>query len=141
MTREEAIKILDLNAGRLSNSVQMAIATLIRETSLPSDDDLEKYASRAGFDYVDDIENKYPGHRWNDHDVEFAYRDGIIAGAEWQKSKMLKAAVGGRVLELGETYKALSLSVESKELNEVLQPLGVKDGDKVRLVIIKEDSK
>ena len=30
MTREEAIKILDLNAGRLSNSVQMAIATLIQ---------------------------------------------------------------------------------------------------------------
>lgn len=50
-------------------------------------EDLEKYASRAGFDYVDDIESKYPNHRWNDHDVEFAYRDGIIAGAEWRREQ------------------------------------------------------
>ena len=55
-------------------------------------EDLKKYASRAGFDYVDDIESKYPGHIWNDHDVEFAYRDGIIAGAEWQKEQMLQLA-------------------------------------------------
>ena len=26
-----------------------------------------------------------------------------------------------------------------KELNEALQPLGVKDGDRVRMIIIKED--
>lgn len=47
------------------------------------DKSLEGYASRAGFDYVDGIVQEEPGHRWNDHDVEFAYRDGIIAGAEW----------------------------------------------------------
>ena len=102
-------------------------------------EDLKKYASRAGFDYVDDIDSKYPGHIWNDHDVEFAYRDGIIEGAEWQKEQMLKEAVEGKVVELGETYKDLSISVKAKELNEVLQPLGLKDGDKVKIVIVKED--
>ena len=44
---------------------------------------LQEYASSAGFDYVDDIEADEPGHRWNDHDVEYAYRDGFIAGVEW----------------------------------------------------------
>lgn len=61
-----------------------------KQSKEPVNEDLEKYASRAGFDYVDDIEQKYPGHRWNDHDVEYAYRDGIIAGAEWQKSQMIR---------------------------------------------------
>jgi hypothetical protein len=54
---------------------------------------------------------------------------------------MLKdaAMVEGNVLELGETYKDLTISVEGKELNEALQPLGVEDGDKVKIVIVKED--
>lgn len=65
----------------------------------------------------------------------------VVKTANWQKEQMLKDAVGGRVLDLGETYKDLSLSVEGKELNEVLQPLGVKGGDQVKIVIvpIKED--
>lgn len=31
MTREEAIRVLDLNGGRLSNSVQQAIATVVQD--------------------------------------------------------------------------------------------------------------
>lgn len=46
-------------------------------------EELEKVASRGGFDYVDEIEAKAPGLPWNDHDVEFGYRDGFIAGAKW----------------------------------------------------------
>ena len=56
--------------------------------SLPEEkpsEDLEEAASRGGFDYVDNIVHESPGHRWNDHDVEFGYRDGFIAGAKWQK--------------------------------------------------------
>lgn len=71
-------------------------------------------------------------------------QDCFIAGVRWQKSQMLKAAamVEGNVLELGETYKDLTISVEGKELNEALQPLGAKEGDRVRMIItIKEDSK
>ena len=54
---------------------------------------MEEAASRGGFDYVDNIVQESPGYRWNDHDVEFGYRDGFIAGAEWQKGQMMKGAV------------------------------------------------
>lgn len=64
------------------------LSVLEKECSIPND--LEKYASRSGFDYVDNIVQENPGHRWNDHDVEFAHRDGIIAGAEWQREKSEK---------------------------------------------------
>ena len=72
--------------------------------------------------------------------VLFSY-DEVVAlmrtGAKWQKGQMLKEAVEGKVVELRETYKDLSISVGAKELNEVLQPLGVKDGDKVKVIIVK----
>lgn len=45
---------------------------------------LDEEASRAGFDYVDDIVLlAEPNHRWNDHDVEQAYSDGFKTGAKW----------------------------------------------------------
>ena len=67
----------------------------------------------------------------------------VKAGAEWQKGQMLKdaAMVEGEVVELGETYKSLAFTVGLEELNEVLQPLGVKDGDRVRMIVIKEEEK
>lgn len=57
--------------------------------------------------------------------------------------EMLKEAamVEGKVVNLADTYFDLSVSVEGKELNEALQPLGVKDGDRVRVIIIKEDKR
>lgn len=70
--------------------------------------DLEKAAGRCGFDYVDNIVQETPEHRWNDHDVEFGYRDGFIAGAKWMKSQMplpedtvifMKGVAEGRRLE------------------------------------------
>ena len=92
-------------------------------------EDLEKYASRAGFDYVDDIESKYPGHIWNDHDVEFAYRDGIIAGAEWQKEQILQLAKNR--YEMAMTFVSGNLDVD-----HALQM------DRLALVkIIEEDKK
>ena len=83
----------------------------------------------------------------------------FIAGAEWMKKQipmpedtvifqkgveegkrlMMEDAVEGTVIELGETYKDLSLSVNAKELNQVLQPLGVGDGNKVKIIIVKEE--
>lgn len=59
--------------------------------SLPEEEpskELEEVASREGFDYVDNIVHESPEHRWNDHDVEFGYRDGFIAGAKWQKEQL-----------------------------------------------------
>lgn len=77
---------------------------------------------------------------YDDEDgIEQYVYDSFIAGAEWHREQMLKDAVEGKVVELGGTYKDLTISVEGKELNEALQPLGVKDGDRVRVMIVKED--
>ena len=67
----------------------------------------------------------------------------VKAGANWHKAQMLKDAVDGKVVNLADTYDDLTISVEGKELNEALQPLGVKDGDKVKVIIVpeKEDKK
>ena len=98
-----------------------------------------------------------PGHEWMTRDIEDAFK----AGAEWQKKQipmpedtvifqkgveegkrlMMEGAVEGTVIELGETYKDLSLSVNAKELNQVLQPLGVGDGNKEKIIIVKEEEK
>lgn len=79
--------------------------------SLPEEkpsEDLEKAASRLGFDYVDNIVHESPEHRWNDHDVEFGYRDGFIAGAKWMNNQVpmpedtvifMKGVAEGRRLE------------------------------------------
>ena len=67
----------------------------------------------------------------------------VKAGAYWHKAQKLKDAVDGKVVNLADTYDDLTISVEGKELNEALQPLGVKDGDKVKVIIVpeKEDKK
>ena len=55
----------------------------------------------------------------------------FIAGAEWQKSQMLKDAVEGEVTDVGINYLDLALfEAES---------LGLKDGDKVRIVVTKKE--
>lgn len=73
--------------------------------------DLEEAASRGGFDYVDKIVHESPGHRWNDHDVEFGYRDGFIAGAGWQRETMIKGEVEGEI------WKAINRYELEKKLN------------------------
>ena len=82
------------------------------------------------------VKNKYCLTKLLGTEIQEAVND-FIAGAEWQKAKMME----GTVIELGETYKDLSLSVNAKELNQVLQPLGVGDGDKVKIIIVKEEEK
>lgn len=135
MTREEAINNLKKILG-FSPTYDEAFYTLFpngAESSLPSDVGLEKYASRAGFDYVDDIEYKDPDHRWNDHDVEYAYRDGIINGANWQKAKMLEEAVEGYV-----NYYEASGGILMAEA-QVGCPYH--NGDKVKVIVVKEEQK
>ena len=116
---------------------------------------LEEYASRAGFDYVDGIVQEEPGHRWNDHDVEFAYRDGIIAGAEWQASQMPmpedtvlfnKGVSEGRRLEREDLLKdAVEGYVNYYEdsggilMAEAQVGCPYHNGDKVRIIVLKEE--
>lgn len=90
-----------------------------------ADDHIRKVVDAAG----------HPGWDWETQDIADAFK----AGAEWMKSKMMEGAVEGTVIELVETYKDLSLSVNAKELNQVLQPLGVGDGNKVKIIIVKEE--
>lgn len=114
-------------------------------------EDLEEYASRAGFDYVDNIVQEHPGHRFNDHDVEYAYRDGIIAGYKYHadhtplpedtvlfnkgveegKRLMMEEAVEGEILLT--PYPTICLD-DCKDYD-------FKDGQKVRVIIVKEDEK
>lgn len=121
--------------------------------SLPEEklsDDLEEAASRGGFDYVDEIEAKAPGLPWNDHDVEFGYRDGFIAGAEWQrkhsplpedtvlfqkgveegKRLMMEEAVGGEIVKNVNN----KLALHSRYVN--LDKFHF--GDKVKIIIVKQ---
>lgn len=72
------------------------------------------------------------------HEID---RNAFQNGQKNVKEQMLKETVEGNVVELGETYKDLSIFVGAKELNEVLQSLGVKDGDKVKVIIVKEAEK
>lgn len=57
-----------------------------------------------------------------------------LAGARWQKSKMLKDAVDGVMID--------SLRVQiMAPLNAVIQREGLKDGDKMKILIVKEERK
>ena len=87
----------------------------------------------------EELEEEIKRYLQEEHDRDTTVRDVARHFANWQKEQELKDAVEGKVVELGETYKDLTISVEGKELNEALQPLGVKDGDRVRIIIIKED--
>ena len=90
---------------------------------------LQEYASRAGFDYVDNIVQEHPGHRFNDHDVEYAYRDGIIAGAKWDREQMMKDAVE---YEVGMHGEPITVNLDKY----VQRARGIFPGDKVRVIVI-----
>ena len=72
------------------------------------------------------VEPVYIGHK-----TERAF----IAGARWQKEQMLKDAVEAEVLYFGETQD-VSRTIKIPQMQEWLKPF--KDGDKVRIVILKQ---
>ena len=82
------------------------------------------------------------GANWQkQHDaelIEIAYNDGITIGMTKQKEQMMKAAVEGEICipNVWVEHK------EGKELvarAEISKELGFKFGDKVRIIIVKED--
>lgn len=83
-----------------NNALAMVVEIITSLQQEQPSEDLEKVASREGFDYVDNIVQESPGHRWNDHDVEFGYRDGFIAGAEWGAEQFAKI-VRANLSEIG----------------------------------------
>lgn len=80
MTREEAIKVIDLNKDRLSNSMRIAVETIMQEFFLPSD--VDEAAEAGGTQYY--IANGYSPFPHIECD---AYKNGFKAGAEWQKKQ------------------------------------------------------
>lgn len=94
----------------------------------------------AGLDFINfsgrDIRDAFiAGAEWQkQHDaelIEIAYNDGITIGMTKQKEQMMKDAVEGRI------YGCDGLWVESR-IDARIQG---KEGDKVKLIIIKEDKK
>ena len=121
MTKEEAIKVL--NQVRQwtdypKEAFTMAIDALSR-SSLPSelDEAAEKYVSTL-CDRADE------GLR-----IDTTLESAFIAGAKWQKEQMMKEAVEGEVFL--NPYPTISLD-DCKDYD-------FKDGDKVRIIIIKEE--
>lgn len=75
----------------------------------------------------------------DDHVIarRMGFYDGFIAGAKWQKEQMLKDAVEGEVCIL----PGRATYVEEKDNESLKQYLldHFKDGDKVRVIIVKEE--
>lgn len=65
-------------------------------------------------------------------------KDAFIAGAEWQKKQMMKETVEGEgeVQFFGET-QGVPRTIKIPRMQELLKPF--KDGDKVRIIVIKEE--
>ena len=70
-------------------------------------------------------------------DRDGCFWDGVEEGKKAMREQLMKEAVEGEVVKLGETD--LSIYIELKEINQVLQHLGVDGGDRVKLIIVKED--
>ena len=102
------------------------------EPSKEVEEAAEEYADKHGFRVPYDGSNNY----YDDVDVK-ASKEGFIAGAEWQKEQMMKEAVEAKVWESGHGFR--DLEMDSESFRKALE--GFKDGDKVKLFIVKEDDK
>ena len=142
MTTEEAIRILYEMLSKTFNgggelgglAVQMAVEAL-RKQEEPVSEDLEeaKETQWAAMEYTSSVAKSSTSVRdWCTNDVVDAFK----AGAKWDKQQMLKDAVE-RVVKVdagGYPY------IDNTELYDYTEdrPLA-KAGDKVKIVVIKED--
>lgn len=65
------------------------------------------------------------------------YPNKVCKDYTYSVMKAQEQPVEGTVVELGGANKELSISVGMDELNQVLRPLGLKEGDKVKIIIVK----
>ena len=130
MTREEKIDYLAKAVMTLSELGDGKAAYALNEIRLEMKSQLELLEG------LEEAEDKYAHSLGYDEEkdrVEIAAaKDDFIAGAEWQKDKMMEMAVGGRYMKaVGKVY------VESWPLD--IDPDSVKAGDEVRLIVIPEE--
>lgn len=88
------------------------------------DRDLEEAARQYGYTCSADWPGQVP-----------AARDGFIAGAEWKENQLMKEAVDGTVHH----YAALVHYVNTDEVQLTERLKQFQDGDKVKVIVIKED--
>ena len=67
--------------------------------------------------------------------ISFDALKSFKAGAQWQKMQMMKDAVECSII-LSDKYYFIE---DEEECSEIIEALGCKHGDKVKLIIIKED--
>jgi hypothetical protein len=90
---------------------------------------LEEAADKYSFKYSD-FDTEDGGYNVYDHEK----REAFIAGAEWQKDKMMEDAVEG---EIQMRYSGCLCAKTIRAINEDKFKLG----DKVRVIVIKEDER
>lgn len=140
MILQEAKKVIGLNIHKLNGSMQQAVALLMDKEE--GEDKLTDFEEEVQIEMLLYAGRKQRREIVDENEYVRCAASRLLAHArEELKRLVMKDAVEGKVVELGETYKDLSISVGGKELNEVLQPLGVKDGDKVKVIIVKEAEK
>lgn len=82
----------------------------------------------------------------NDENLRVAYMLGVDKGYEFCREDMLKDAVEGEIEEVsfnnGEVHNTIRFSFDEESLrveNRIWFPHSGKDGDKVRIVVLKEE--
>ena len=72
---------------------------------------------------------------WDKIELQTRLRIAFQKGARWQKSQIMKDAVEAEVY----WYDGPILNYAIDQLCEVLDKMGIDVGDKVRIIIVKED--
>lgn len=138
MTREEIIEAIQhdnmmpfLQDWEVRDVVDFVLKNI--QPSLP--EGLDEAALFGGLNYVDTIpDGGTKAHPWNDEDIEKAYQEGMKAGAEWQKAKMMEKAVEGEVIGYDDgTGKFITV------LEDLPDNSPYKVHDKVKLIVIPEE--
>ena len=83
----------------------LAFLDTLKDDVMSMPEGLDEAAMRDSLDYVDDIpDGGTDKHPWNDHDIEKAYYDGMLAGAEWMagqgvtiEAKFIKSRLRGHI--------------------------------------------
>lgn len=94
------------------------------EVKGPASEDLEKAATRAAYHQYQNIESDY---------ISENEKNKFIEGAKWKKEQMMKDAVEGKIL------RASLKNDEFRIVSDKIQNDNLKVGDKVKIIVIKED--
>lgn len=109
----------------------------------PVSEGLDFIATRNALAYVNNINRGESP--WLDSDMELAYEDGMKAGAKWKEQQMMKNVVlETEVLRdsdgdgVDAPYESW-LTLANTEIPELPENLGLEEGDKVKILIVKSE--